>query len=76
MKSDRLYDIMRAIDSLSRERGFPPTVREIGKAVGMSSPATVHQAIDVLKRRGWAVSDSRIPRSLRLTDTGKEWIEQ
>lgn len=70
----RLTEIMKAIDRLSRERGYPPTVREIGVAIGVPSTATVHQAINVLKRREWAVSDSRIPRSLRLTELGVDWM--
>jgi repressor LexA len=70
----RIYAVMEAIENLSRQRGYPPTVREVGTVVGVSSPSTVHEVIKVLKRRGWAISDERIPRSLRLTATGMECI--
>lgn len=74
--TEKLQELLTAIDSLSRERGYPPTIREIGIAVGISSPATVHKAVNILKRRGWAVSDTKVSRSLRLTDVGREWITQ
>ena len=69
-----LQELMQVIDRLSRDRGYPPTVREIGVSMGISSPATVHGAIKILKRRGLAMSDDRIPRSLRLTESGKEFL--
>jgi repressor LexA len=75
LNDDRLYDVMRAIDSLSREHGYCPTVREIGVVIGVRSPSTVHVAIKVLKNRGWATCNDRIPRSLRLTDIGQEWVD-
>lgn len=74
LNEERLIQILQAIDTFVQERGYAPSVREIGLAVGMRSPATVHQAITVLKRRGWAVSDDRIARSLRITTEGREWI--
>lgn len=75
MNDEQLVKILQAIDNFYAECGYAPSVREIGLAVGMRSPATVHQAINILKRRGWAVSEERIARSLRLTTEGREWIE-
>lgn len=72
--NDHLQQLMQVIDRLSRDRGYPPTVREIGVFMGVASPSTVHKAIKILKRRGLAISDDRIPRSLRLTDSGKEFL--
>ncbi len=74
MTTERLYDIMQAIHDLSRERGFPPTVREIGKKVGYASTATVQEGIDLIKHRGWALSDARTARSIRLTEDGMSML--
>ena len=38
----RQSQILEFIDSAIREKGYPPTVREIGQAVGLNSPSTVH----------------------------------
>jgi len=44
--------VLRAIRTLTQANGYPPSVREIGEAVGMRSPATVHAHIESLKRKG------------------------
>jgi repressor LexA len=44
--------ILEFIISCQRERNFPPTIREIGDHVGLKSPATVANHIEVLKRAG------------------------
>ena len=38
----RQRQVLEFIDSEVRQRGYPPSVREIGEAVGLSSPSTVH----------------------------------
>jgi len=43
--------VFRAIRTLTQANGYPPSVREIGEAVGMRSPATVHAHIESLKRK-------------------------
>src|SRR5262245_45288052 len=40
--TDRQRQVLDFIDAEVRERGYPPSVREIGEAVGLSSPSTVH----------------------------------
>jgi len=44
--------ILEFIITCQRERNFPPTIREIGDHVGLKSPATVANHIEVLKRAG------------------------
>ena len=38
----RQREVLEVIEQFQRERGFPPSVREIGTAVGLTSPSTVH----------------------------------
>ena len=44
--------ILKFIEKQVRENGYPPSVREIGKAVGLSSTATVHTYIAGLAKKG------------------------
>ena len=45
--------IMNFITDCIRERGYPPSVREIGEAVGLASSATVHSHLAVLQKEGF-----------------------
>ena len=47
--SARQNEIYKYICSYSQSHGFPPSVREIGKAVGLASPSTVHMHLKVLE---------------------------
>src|SRR5947207_11095693 len=47
--------------------GYPPTVREIGEAVGLASPSTVHAHLANLERAGYLKRDPTKPRALELT---------
>src|SRR5947199_10534605 len=51
--------------------GYPPTVREIGEAVGLASPSTVHAHLANLERAGLLRRDPTKPRALELTGRGK-----
>ena len=42
----RQSQILEYIDSAIRDKGYPPTVREIGQAVGLNSPSTVHNHLN------------------------------
>jgi repressor LexA len=48
------------------EHGYPPTVREIGEAVGLASPSTVHAHLANLERAGLLRRDPTKPRALEL----------
>jgi repressor LexA len=52
-------------DSL-KERGYPPSVREIGEAVGLTSSSTVHAHLAVLQREGYLRRDPTKPRALEV----------
>ena len=53
----REKDIMTFIENQITTKGYPPSVREIGKAVGLSSTATVHGYIKKLQEKGYIVKD-------------------
>jgi repressor LexA len=70
MAEDELTDRQRAILDFivaqQRDRGFPPSVREIGEAVGLTSPSTVHSHLATLQRRGYLVRDPSKPRAIEV----------
>ncbi|MGH9067599.1 MAG: transcriptional repressor LexA [Acidimicrobiales bacterium] len=49
-----------------RRHGYPPSVREIGTAVGLASPSTVHSHLGVLEREGFIRRDPTKPRALEV----------
>jgi repressor LexA len=51
-----------------RGRGYPPTVREIGEAVGLTSSSSVHAQLATLERRGLLRKDPTKPRAMALSD--------
>ena len=56
--------ILEFIAEQIRERGYPPSVREIGEAVGLTSSSTVHAHLQVLQREGYLVRDPTKPRAI------------
>lgn len=49
-----------------KAQGYAPTVREIGKAVGLSSPSTVHAHLAELRAQGRLAADPNRPRTIRV----------
>jgi len=64
--TDRQREILDFIVTAQRERGFPPSVREIGEAVGLTSPSTVHTHLATLQRRGYLRRDPTKPRAIEV----------
>jgi repressor LexA len=60
-KQQRILDV---ISSFSSEHGYPPSVREIGELVGLSSSSTVQSHLNTLERRGLIKRDPTKPRAL------------
>lgn len=58
--------ILEFIVSCQRERSFPPTIREIGEHVGLSSSATVANHIKILKDAGYITKNPQQPRTLTV----------
>ncbi|HZG56065.1 transcriptional repressor LexA [Paenibacillus sp.] len=64
--SNRQQAILEFIRSEVREKGYPPSVREIGEAVGLASSSTVHGHLDRLEKKGFIRRDPTKPRAIEL----------
>jgi repressor LexA len=64
--TQRQRDILVFIEQQQRERGYPPSVREIGEAVGLTSPSTVHNHLNTLQRLGYLERDESKPRAIAV----------
>jgi len=64
--TDRQREILDFIERQMRERGYPPSVREIGDAVGLTSPSTVHSHLSSLQRMGFLRRDPSKPRAIEV----------
>ena len=64
--TDRQRSILEFIVAQQKARGFPPSVREIGDAVGLTSPSTVHSHLETLQRRGYLQRDPTKPRAIEV----------
>jgi repressor LexA len=63
--TERQRRILQAIHEFTSERGYPPSVREIGERVGLSSSSTIHAHLKALEKRGLISRDPTKPRALR-----------
>jgi repressor LexA len=64
--TDRQQRILDFIADTVRERGYPPTVREIGEAVGLTSSSSVHAQLANLEKKGLLHKDPTKPRAMTL----------
>lgn len=62
----RQRQILEFIDTEVRERGYPPSVREIGEAVGLTSTSTVHAHLAALQDKGFLHRDPSKPRAIEV----------
>ncbi|HXN90890.1 MAG TPA: MarR family transcriptional regulator, partial [Candidatus Sulfotelmatobacter sp.] len=62
--TDRQTKILEFIRHVTRVRNYPPSVREIGEAVGLSSSSTVHNHLNQLERRGLIKRDPSKSRTV------------
>ena len=70
--SKRQEAIYEFICDYTKDRVYPPSVREIGSAVGLASPSTVHMHLKVLQERGYIKRDSKKPRTIEVVSTSSE----
>ncbi len=66
MLTSRQQQIYEFVTRYADRHGYPPTVREIGDAVGLASPSTVHAHLANLERAGYLRRDPTKPRALEL----------
>src|SRR3954447_23691723 len=71
----RQQEIFDFIKRYGSEHGYPPTVRDIGKAIGLTSSSTVHAHLATLEKVGLLRRDPSKPRALEvLVDKAKEVV--
>lgn len=64
--SSRQQAILEFIRNEVKAKGYPPSVREIGEAVGLASSSTVHGHLDRLEKKGFIRRDPTKPRAIEL----------
>lgn len=68
----RLVQVLRFIDSFSRQHGYAPSFPEISAGIGVASHATSYQHVVQLKHRGLLTSNPKFKRSIELTAAGRK----
>jgi repressor LexA len=66
--TDNDRETLAQLKRLTVEKGYPPSVRELGAALGLSSTSPVHRRLDRLVWLGWVTRVRNQPRTLRITD--------
>ncbi|ARF66833.1 repressor LexA [Paenibacillus larvae subsp. pulvifaciens] len=66
--SQRQQAILEFIKNEVKEKGYPPSVREIGEAVGLASSSTVHGHLERLEKKGLIRRDPTKPRAIEILD--------
>lgn len=66
--TDRQRQVLEFIRNTVAGRGYPPSVREIGEALGLSSPSTVHSHLSSLVRAGYLRRDPTKPRAIEVVE--------
>jgi repressor LexA len=65
----RQRDVLNLIASLTEENGYPPSLAELAKALGLKNRMTVHQHVAALKKKGFVHWEPGLNRSLRVLNT-------
>ena len=74
--SQKQEQILEYIKQVLREKGYPPAVREIGEAVGLKSPSTVHSHLNKLVEKGYIRKDPSKPRAIEVLDEKSKWAQE
>ena len=67
MLSKRQKEILKFIIDTVKDKGYPPSVREIGESVGLASSSTVHGHLERLEKKGYIRRDPTKPRAIEIT---------
>jgi repressor LexA len=71
----RQTKILLAIKEAMETNGYPPSMREIGEAAGLSSPSSVKYQLEALEEKGWIRRDPSRGRALEVLTPGDERFE-
>ena len=72
--TERQLRILEYIRETVAERGYPPSVREIGEAVGLRSPSSVHSQLATLEKGGYLRRDPTRPRAIEVRFDPDTWL--
>jgi repressor LexA len=70
--TSRQKEILTFVQRYSEAHGYPPSVREIGQALGLTSSSTVHSHLAALERKGYLRRDPSKPRALEILRDERE----
>ena len=68
----RQQEVLEVVEQYMEQHGYPPTVREIGEAIGLASPSTVHAHLKALEQSGALRRDATKPRAIDLGERRRE----
>jgi repressor LexA len=68
----RQQEVLEVVEQYMEQHGYPPTVREIGEAIGLTSPSTVHAHLKALEQSGALRRDATKPRAIDLGERRRE----
>ncbi|WP_105956150.1 transcriptional repressor LexA [Apilactobacillus quenuiae] len=68
--SSKQINILKFIWNSINDQGYPPTVREIGKEMGLASTSTVHGHLSRLSQKGLLIKNNAKPRAIEITEAG------
>lgn len=68
MLTEKQQEVFKIIKNYIEKEKIPPTVREIGKIAGLTSPSTVQAYIKILEEKGYIHKLNNRPRSIRVND--------
>jgi repressor LexA len=68
--SDRQREMLDFISKFTQEKGYPPTIRQIGEAVDISSTSVVNYNLNKLEKGGYIARDLKVSRGVRVMDSG------
>ncbi|MCB4338737.1 transcriptional regulator [Bacillus subtilis] len=64
--TDRQFEALQTIEKYIKEKGYPPTYRELMRMLGVTSPSTVKGLLDALRRKEYVTWEAGSPRTLRI----------
>src|SRR5947209_8684251 len=70
--TQRQREILDYLRKMLREKAYPPTVREIGLAIGLSSSSTVQNHLNTLERKGYIKRDAAKSRAIEIVERDGE----
>lgn len=72
--TDRLVQTLGYMDKYISEKGFPPSIRELGDLCNIRSTSTIHTRLKKLNEGGYIEKTKGIPRGVKITEKGRRLL--